>query len=113
MHNARGDGLAPTIPDFDLQYFPGGQSMLDYMWAIMHDGDPVPVGTVRDYFLTHRSLFNTGRESGGALETESTSHWYNPWTWGDERMSTDLTPWVQQNRDRVWAMLYGDLPHNI
>jgi hypothetical protein len=79
----------------------------------MHGDEPAPSGSVKSYFLEHRDLFNAGRESSWELESESTSSWYNPWSWGDEELSTDLTPWVVRNRNRVWAMLYGDLTPNI
>ena len=103
---------APLIPSYLLDYFRGGQPVLDYMYGIMHDREPRPSPPVRSFFLEHRELFNAGRETRGGLESESTSDWYDPTTWGDERLSTDLTPWVQRNRGRVWAMLYGDLDPN-
>jgi hypothetical protein len=103
----------PTLPSHLLEYFPGGQPVLDFMYGIMHDREPRPSSPVRAYFLEHRELFNAGRQTRGGLESESTSSWYDPTTWGDERLSTDLTPWVQRNRSRVWAMLYGDLPSNL
>jgi hypothetical protein len=105
---------APVVPRNLLQYVPGGQPVLDYMYAIMHEREPRPSSAVRSYFLEHRSLFNAGRAtSSWSLESESTSHWYDPTTWGDERLETDLTPWVVRNRSRVWAMLYGDLDPNL
>ena len=104
---------APVIPRNLLDYSPGGQPLMDYLYAIMHDREPRPSSPVRTYFLEHRELFNAGRETRGGLETESTSSWYDPTTWGDERLSTDLTPWVQRNRSRVWAMLYGDMDPNL
>jgi hypothetical protein len=109
----RANGAPPMIPRDLLNYFPGGQAMMNYIFPIMHGDEPAPTNSVRNYFLEHRDLFNAGREGYSELESESTSSWYAPWTWGDERLSTDLTPWVVRNRNRVWAMLYGDLSPNI
>jgi hypothetical protein len=109
----RPNGAPPMIPSYLLQYFPGGQAMMNYIFPIMQGEQPAPSSSVRNYFLEHRDLFNAGRGSYSQLESESTSDWYNPWSWGDERLSTDLTPWVVMNRTRVWAMLYGDLSPNI
>lgn len=113
MRGQRQRGRAPRIPSYLLSYFPGGQSMLNYVYAIMHGRSPRPSTRVRNYFLEHRELFNAGRETRSELESESTSDWYNPATWGDERLTTDLTPWVQRNRNAVWAMLYGNLEPNL
>lgn len=109
----RAPGAPPMIPSYLLDYFPGGQAMMNFIFPIMHGDEPAPSGGVKSYFLEHRDLFNAGRESSWELESESTSSWYNPWSWGDEELSTDLTPWVVRNRNRVWAMLYGDLTPNI
>jgi hypothetical protein len=113
MSRQRRRGRAPRIPTYLLRYFPGGQPMLNYVYSIVHDGSPRPSARVRRYFLEHKYLFNAGRETRSRLRSESTSSWYDPTTWGDERLSTDLTPWVQRNRDAVWAMLYGNLPQGL
>jgi hypothetical protein len=105
----RKSGQAPTIPSYLLDSFPGGQSVLDFMFAIMHDGVPQPTSAVETFFLDHRELFNVKQESWDKLEGEGGSHWYKPWTWGDEEILKNLIPWVQRNRRTVWSMLYGSL----
>jgi hypothetical protein len=110
---ARKVGQAPTIPKDLLAAFPGGQPVLDFMFAIMHDTAPQPTPAVEKFFLEHQELFNVKQESWNKLESEGGSHWYKPWTWRSEEKLENLLPWVQRNRRVVWSMLYGNLPPNL
>jgi hypothetical protein len=113
MQGRRGAGGAPVIPDYLRQYFPGGQPVLNFMYALMRDRQPTAGAAVQNFFLQHRDLFNAGQESGNELEAEGGSSWYAPWTWGDEETLANLTTWVTRNKQQVWSMLYGSLQPNI
>jgi hypothetical protein len=112
MQNNQGGGdTAPPIPTYLLQYFPGGQPVLNFMYAVVNFGEGTPTQAVERFFMEHMDLFNAG-EQDEELEREGWE-WYNPFSWGEERRLANLTTWVPANASTVWAMLYGDLPHNL
>jgi hypothetical protein len=107
---------APSITESGLtgvlldKYFVGGQPMLDFMWSLYRGGEPqaVPSG-VEQVFIKFRSQFNEGEEDANKIETDT--KWYNPSTWFGQTHSPNLLDWVKKNKDTVWAMLYGKMPH--
>lgn len=101
--------VAPPIPRGLARFFPGGQPILDFMYQVMRNGSPEVTPTVEQFFLQHIELFNVGRE--GREQMEATGpRWYNPFSWLEENHIPNLLEWVQDHRERVWAMLYGNLP---
>ena len=111
MDNEGGGDSAPIIPVHLAQYFPGGQPVLNFMYAVVNFGEGSPTPAVERFFMDHMELFNTGEQDSN-LERDGWD-WYNPFSWGEERQLTNLTTWVQSNANTVWAMLYGDLPHSL
>jgi hypothetical protein len=106
---ARSRGIAPRIPEGGTSFFPGGQPVLDFVFAVMIGGSPAVTPVVEQFFLQHLELFNAGRGRGSELEATG-SHWYNPASWLDEDHIPGLLGWVQTHRSQVWAMLYGNIP---
>lgn len=107
---------APTIADSGLgplqiaDSFPGGQPMLDFMWSLFRGGPPssAPGGVVKE-FMKFRKQFNAGMSEEDQLQTDAS--WKNAWdAFGDEN-SPNLMNWVVKNKETVWAMQYGALPH--
>ncbi len=106
---ARARGAAPTIPRGAGSFFPGGQPLLDFMFAVMIDGGPVVTPTVEQFFLQHIELFNAGRSEREQME-QTGPHWYNPASWLEDNHIPNLLQWIQNHRAHVWAMLYGNMP---
>lgn len=103
---------APRIPRELRQYFPGGQPVLNFMYALVNGGDASPTPAVEAFFLEHRDLFNAGMDERRQLEREGPD-WYNPFSWREEERLTNLMSWIRRNSNTVWSMLYGDLPHSL
>ena len=107
---------APSITDSGLngltlkKYFVGGQQMLDFMWSLFRGkgAERVPAD-IEDTFIKYRAQFNTGQEATNQIETDV--HWYDPTSWVGRTKSPNLLSWVNKNKETVWAMLYGRLPH--
>jgi hypothetical protein len=112
MSRPRPAGRPPTIPEGLSRFFPGGQPVLDFMYAVVNDLNPVVTPAVERYFLQHRNLLNAGLRRGSQIESEG-SRWYNPFSWGEEERTTNLLEFVQAQSDSVWSMLYGSLPHRL
>jgi len=112
MSRPRPAGRPPTIPEGLSRFFPGGQPVLDFMYAVVNDGNPAVTPAVERFFLQHRNLLSAGLRRGAQLESEG-SRWYNPFSWGEDEHITNLLPFVQAQSDSVWSMLYGSLPHNL
>jgi hypothetical protein len=112
MGQPRPAGRPPTIPEGLRRFFPGGQPVLDFMYAVVNDMNPVVTPAVDRFFASHTNLLNAGLRRGSRLETEG-SRWYNPFSWGEEERTTNLLEFVQAQSDSVWSMLYGSLPHSL
>lgn len=112
MQRPRPSDEAPIIPGSLMSYFPGGQPVLDFMYAVVNDLDPEVTPAVEQYFIQNIDRFNAGLETG-QLETESDSTWYDPRTWGSADRAPGLLRWVRGQQDVVWAQLYGSLPHTL
>ena len=107
-------GVAPRITPYLAQYFPGGQPVLNFMFALVNGHTPTVTSAVESFFVEHEDQFNAGLEERDQLETESTAEWYNPFSWvGAETHATNLLDWVTQHSRTVWAQLYGDLPYTL
>lgn len=104
---------APLLPNNSLisRYFPGGQPILDFMWALVNNGSAAANATVEQFFIQHKDLLNAGQDD--KLETKSNVDWYNPFTWGNDDSAANLIPWVTRNARTVWSMLYGSMPTTI
>jgi len=113
MMDPRPAGQTPIIPKGLDRFFPGGQPILDFMYPLLNEGTPVVTSTVEQFFLSYLKQMNVGQPEGEKLEKESQSHWYNPFTWGTPAKAPNLMEWAEKNKDMVWAMLYGSLPHNL
>ena len=99
-----------THPNF----FPGGQAVFSYVYAIKHGGTPPLTAEVRDYFLDRKDLFNVGQGQGsGEVLSESDWHIIEPETWWRSGRENDVTSWVTGNIDKVWGMLYGEVGYWI
>lgn len=111
----------PDAVDWSLE--PGGRAMYDFMKVVMQaanwGGVPAPVPqTILNYFEQHEDSFNagvTGNKQNTGNKTGANSM-------GDEGSPMpmegmiDETPdvqrikyWVFNNRQNIWAMLYGNL----
>jgi hypothetical protein len=110
---ARRSDQAPVISAAVYSFFPGGQPVLDFMYAVVNDLDPEVTPNVERYFVDNAGRFNAGLEGSARLRTESTSTWYDPTTWRSADRAPGLLHWVQQHRNTVWAQLYGDMAHDL
>jgi hypothetical protein len=113
---ARSGMSAPQITDSGLKgdllnkVFPGGQPMLDFMWSLFRGNPPDTVPeVVQKYMLKFRKQFNAGQPEEDQLQTDSA--WYNAWNLFSDEKSPNLKVWVMKNKESVWAMQYGALPH--
>jgi hypothetical protein len=105
---------SPKIPVGLESYFPGGQTVLSYMWHVCNSGGGVARGSVRRYFVDHADQFNAGVPADGVkLKTEATWEFLDPSTWGDPDRAVNLDAFVSANKDMIWAMLYGSIPQNV
>jgi hypothetical protein len=111
MQQPRPPGQTPQIPRELMNYFPGGQPVLNVMYPLVNDGDVRMSSAAEQYFIAHRGLFNAGAE--GHMDTQSNWHVFHPSTWGDAASSPNILGFLQANKDRCWAMLYGDMPHTL
>jgi hypothetical protein len=99
-------GDAPTIPSQYLtqNWFPGGQETLNYMWAVFKGSPPDQApAAVTKFFYDARKKMNLEHSEGDQLET--TWHLFGP------NEVDNLKEWVVANKEEVWGMLYGSLPH--
>ncbi len=99
-------GDAPTIPQAYLtqNWFPGGQETLNYMWAVFKGSPPDQApAAVTKFFYDARKKMNLNHSEAGQLET--TWHLFSP------NEVDNLKEWVVTNKEEVWGMLYGSLPH--
>ena len=106
-------GATPKIDPLFSKHFPGGQPVLDYMYPLVNGETPTMTPQVEEYFVNHKAIFNINQDEKDKIVTESTSHWYNPFSWGSPEKSPNLAGWLQKNRQTVWAQLYGKLPHTL
>jgi hypothetical protein len=113
---ARRGTSAPSITDSGLngenlkKVFPAGQPMLDFMWSLFRGNPPNDAPrAVATEFLKFRKQFNAGLPEDDQLQTDAA--WYNAWDLFSEEKSPNLMSWVVQNKEHVWAMEYGSLPH--
>jgi hypothetical protein len=91
-------------------YFPGGQAVFSFVYAIRHGQAPAMSGAVRAYFLDRTDLFNVHEE-----EKLAESEWklLHPSTWSRSGRSDNVSDWVSGHADKVWSLLYGDLGRYI
>src|SRR5262249_35026416 len=114
---AKGGGGPPLIADGPVEaakimkYFPGGQPMLNFMWSVFRGGATEVPSSIEEYFGKFKTQFGEGHEEEDKVPTEGGAVWYKPWTWSDKERSPKLLDWVKRNKEEVWAMLYGRLPH--
>jgi hypothetical protein len=94
-----------------MKYFPGGQEMLNFMWSVFRGGATEIPRSIEQYFVKFKTQFSEGHEEEDKVPTEGGAVWYKPWTWFDTERSPKLLDWVRRNKEEVWAMLYGRLPH--
>jgi len=107
---------APNITESGLQgalltkVFPGGQPMLNFMWSLFRGNPPDSVPeVVQKHMLKFRKQFNAGQPEADQLQTDSA--WSNAWNlFGDEK-SPNLKAWMLKNKETIWGMQYGALPH--
>ncbi|MBW4437439.1 MAG: hypothetical protein KME04_09915 [Pleurocapsa minor GSE-CHR-MK-17-07R] len=111
--DSRPSDRAPIISAAVRSFFPGGQPVLNFMYAVVNNLDPEVTPSVERYFVDNAGRFNAGLESSARLGTESDSTWYDPTTWGSAERAPGLLRWVRQNKNTVWAQLYGDMAHDL
>lgn len=84
------------------QHFPGGQPVMDFMWQVMRKNEVAANSEVQAYFMEHESLFEAGTDSNMEVKGDSITDF-----WETNRIE-DLWNFVYyNNRDHIWAMLYG------
>jgi hypothetical protein len=103
----RGPGNVPIIPPPLMSAFPGGQSVLNYMYLLINSGEATMTPEVETFFITHKDLFNAGAEKKDEIDTHK--EW---WIFG-KTTSPNLISWITRNANTVWAMLYGNMQKNI
>jgi hypothetical protein len=93
-------------------YFPGGQAVFSYVYAVRAGGSPPLTGEVRDYFLDRQDLFNVQEEKADELSAGS---WrvLSPSTWSRSGRRNNVEGWVAGHVDKVWGMLYGSIGRDI
>jgi hypothetical protein len=101
----RGPGGVPIIPPSLMSAFPGGQSVLNYMYLLVNGGAATMTPEVETFFVTHKDLFNAGAEKKDEIDTE--------WHFFRKTTSPNLVNWIPRNVNTVWAMLYGNMQKNI
>jgi hypothetical protein len=106
-------GGLPTLPDELLEYFPGRQPVLNYMWRVMRAGSAddvmkVPLSKeVKNFFKTRPHILNAIREKGVEKLPVNEN-----WIRSDEVKSV-LREYLARNREMVWTMLYGVIPDDL
>lgn len=112
----KGGMAAPHVTDSGLvgmdlnRAFPSGQPMLDFMWSFFRG--PVPTSapaSVTADFMKFRKQYNAGVPKDQQLENDAS--WKNAWDLFGKEDSPNLLSWVAANKETVWAMQYGSLPH--
>jgi hypothetical protein len=101
----RGPGGVPIIPPGLSSPFPGGQSVLNYMYPLVNGGQAVMTPDVEQFFIKHKGLFNAGADKSDEIDTE--------WHLFKKDTSPNLIPWITRNANTVWALLYGNMQKNI
>ena len=94
------------------RYFPGGQPVFSYVYAVRFGGDPPLTDEVRDFFLDRKDLLNVQEEKSDEL-SEGTWHLLSPGTWSRSGRHNNVGEWVASHIDKVWSVLYGDLGRSI
>ncbi len=97
----RGPGGVPIIPPPLMSAFPGGQGILNYMYALVNGGGAVMGSEVEQFFIAHKALFNAGADNNESIDTE--------WHFFKKDTSPNLVGWIGRNANTVWAMLYGNM----
>ncbi len=90
----RPDDATPIIPAQMMQFFPGGQPVLNVMFPLANGGTPVMTPDAETFLLGKQDLLNAGAKR-------------------ELRGRQNLMSFLRENKDRVWAMLYGDLPQTL
>jgi hypothetical protein len=99
MKQPHAAGVAPKIDPTVVKYFPGGQPVLDVLFAAVNGASPTVTTAARAFLMSEKSWLNNGLGEGNKL---------------DDAMSPDeLNSWVRFNGDMVWAALYGSLPKTL
>jgi hypothetical protein len=106
---------APVLSDSAIQekLFPGGQPVLDYVYAIRKGGAPQPSAEVRDFFLDRKDLFNISEPQKSDQLSEGDWSLLSPSTWFRSGRKDDVATWVPAHIDKVWGLLYGELGQYI
>jgi hypothetical protein len=93
-------------------YFPGGQAVFSYVYAVRQGREPALTDAVRDFFLDRADLFNIKEEPADEL---SGGEWHvlSPSTWSRSGRRSNVASWVAGHVDKVWSLLYGDLGRDI
>jgi hypothetical protein len=81
------------------------------MYPLVNGGEVVMNAAAEQFFISRRGLFNAGAE--GHLDTQSNWHVFQPSTWGAADSAPHIVEFLEANKDRCWAMLYGDMPHGL
>lgn len=111
MSQPRPDGATPLIPKEVMRFFPGGQPVLDVMYPAVNGRGISMNSAAEQFFLSKRDLFNAGAR--GQMESQSNWHVFDPWSWGAPDTSPNIVSFLEDNKDSVWSMLYGNMPHAL
>ena len=102
MKKPRDNDQTPKIDKALMEFFPGGQPVLDVMYPLANgrgDAVVVPKG-VAAFFMDRKSWFDKGLGKGNKLADSE----------GD---TMKIGSWLRFNSDMAWAALYGSLPHAL
>jgi hypothetical protein len=98
---------APKLGKYEesQNYFPGGQSVLTYLYGV-RTGNRVPLDDhTKTFFLQRTDIFNVSEEKDKLHKGE--------WHLFSKNEDDNVASWVAAHIDKVWAMLYGDLGRYI
>jgi len=94
-----------------MRFFPGGQDVLNVMYPAINGNGVTMNSAAEQYFLSRRDLFNAGAE--GEMKSQSNWKLFHPSTWGAAVSSPNIVPFIEANKNAIWAMLYGSMPHGL
>lgn len=98
---------APKLGKYEesQNYFPGGQSVLTYLYGVRTGNQVALDDQTKTFFLQRTDIFNVNEEKSKLHKGE--------WHLFSKNEEDNVASWIAAHIDKVWAMLYGDLGRYI